>query len=56
MPMSLVESLLKEMEEQWIYCRSGFLGHVYTRMCVQAQGEPWVAIWWEQDQELRWLG
>ena len=23
-------------------------------MCVQAQGEPWAAIW-EQDLELRWL-
>jgi hypothetical protein len=55
MPMSLVESLLKEMEEPWIYCQSGFLGTWIPRMCVQAQGELWVAIW-EQDQELRWLG
>jgi hypothetical protein len=45
MPMSLVESLLKQMEVPWIYCRYGFLGKWIPRMRVQAQGEPWVAIW-----------
>jgi hypothetical protein len=34
MPMSLVESLLKEMEEPWIYCRSRFLGTwIHKNVC-----------------------
>ena len=54
MPMSPVEPLSKEMEEPWTV-DLGSQGHGYTRMCVQAQGEPWAAIW-AHDQELRWLG